>query len=205
MDARRELMTPVLEKALRWASVCHRGQSRKGSDTPYIEHAFGVALILDRAGFSEGVVIAGLLHDVVEDTEATGEDVAERFGAEVAGIVAHCTEVKHDTEGKKRPWVDRKRDHLAAMAEAPAPARAVLLADKLHNLLSIEVDLRDGRPVWSLFNAGRAEVLGYYRAAIDRLGAGDPRLEDLAGRCRAALATVEALGEPSKKNGGPGR
>ncbi len=201
MDTRRELMTLNVERALRWASVCHRGQSRKGSDTPYIEHVFGVALILDRAGFDEDVVIAGLLHDVVEDTEATLDQVEEKFGAGVAQTVEHCTEIKVDAQGHKRPWIDRKRDHLAAMAGAPASARAVILADKLHNLLSIELDLRDERLVWSLFNAECAAVLWYYRMMIDQLGLGDPKLEALAGHCREALAVVEGLGGPDQKNG----
>lgn len=201
MDTHRELMTLNVERAMRWASVCHRGQSRKGSDTPYIEHVFGVALILDRAGFDEDVVIAGLLHDVVEDTEATLDQVEEKFGAGVAQTVAHCTEIRVDAQGHKRPWIERKRDHLAAMAGAPASAWAVILADKLHNLLSIELDLRDGRLVWSLFNAERAAVLWYYRMMIDQLGRGNPRLEALAGRCREALAVVEGLGGPDQKNG----
>ena len=126
-------------------------------------------------------MIAGLLHDVVEDTEVTEEQVEAAFGVEVAATVKHCTEVKLDAEGRKRPWFDRKRDHLAAAAEATVPARAVMLADKLHNLLSIVVDHNAGRPVWSYFNAGHAEVLWYYRAMIERLGTGDPRLEVLAG------------------------
>jgi guanosine-3',5'-bis(diphosphate) 3'-pyrophosphohydrolase len=123
------------------------------------------------------------------------------LGVEVAATVNHCRVVKLDAEGRKRPWIDRKRDHLAAAAEATVPARAVMLADKLHNLLSIVVDHNAGRPVWSFFNAGRAEVLWYYHAMIDRLGTGDPRLEALAGRCREALAAVENLGEPDQKNG----
>ena len=201
MDTRNPLMTEKLEKALRLAAIWHRHQNRKASDIPYVEHAFGVAMILDRARFDEDTVIAGLLHDVVEDIEVTEEQVEAAFGVEVAATVKHCTEVKLDAEGRKRPWFDRKRDHLAAAAEATVPARAVMLADKLHNLLSIVVDHNAGRPVWSYFNAGHAEVLWYYRAMIERLGTGDPRLEVLAGRCREALAAVENLGEPDQKNG----
>ena len=117
---RSDGMTPRLELALRWSAVCHQGQTRKGSGTPYFEHAAAVAMILDRAGFDEDVVIAGLLHDVVEDTEATVEEVATRFGPVVGEIVRQCSEVKLDAEGRKRPWIDRKRDHLAALVGAPA-------------------------------------------------------------------------------------
>ncbi len=115
---RSDWITPRLEKAMRWSALCHLGQTRKGSDVPYFEHAAAVALILDRAGFDEDVVIAGLLHDVVEDTAATLEDVGARFGPDVREMVQGCSEVKLDAEGRKRPWIDRKRDHLAALVGA---------------------------------------------------------------------------------------
>jgi (p)ppGpp synthase/HD superfamily hydrolase len=185
-------MTPRLERALRWAAQCHSGQVRKGSDVPYVEHVLAVALILDRLGFEEDVVIAGLLHDAVEDTDATLDEIRKRFGEAVAQTVGFCSEEKTDGQGRKRPWIDRKRDHLEAMNQAPVAARGVMLADKLHNLLSIELDLDEGRPVWSTFNAERERVLWYYRTMIDRCGAGDPRLEALAQRCREVLETLAA-------------
>jgi (p)ppGpp synthase/HD superfamily hydrolase len=191
---RSEGMTPKLERALRWAAVCHHGQTRKGSDTPYFEHAAAVALILDRASFDEDVVIAGSLHDVVEDTEATFEDVAARFGPVVCEIVRQCSEVKHDAEGRKRPWIDRKRDHLAALVDAPSSTWAVILADKFHNLISIELDLDEGRPVWSRFNAERSQVLWYYAATLAACTSDDPRVVGLADACRKVLARIESRG-----------
>jgi (p)ppGpp synthase/HD superfamily hydrolase len=191
MDGRSALYSLDLERALRFAARCHRHQLRKASDTPYVEHVMGVALLLDRLGFPEEVVIAGLLHDVVEDTDATLERLEAEFGAEVAETVRHCSEVKTDAAGKKRPWAERKRDHLAALEHAPVAARAIVLADKLHNLVSIELDLREGRPVWAAFNANRALVLDYYKQALDQLGTGDPRLVELAARGRRTLAAIE--------------
>ena len=142
-----------LERAMRFASSWHRDQVRKGSKVPYIAHPFGVAMILDRLGFSEDVVIAGLLHDVVEDTDVTVEEVGEEFGLAVAEMVAACTEVKTDATGSKRPWIDRKRDHIEVLAAASVEARAVALADKRHNLASIRFDVETGHPVWFLFHA----------------------------------------------------
>lgn len=192
----RPLLSPTLERALRRAATAHQGQARRGSGVPYFEHVVGVAIILDRLGFGEDVVIAGLLHDVVEDTDATLDDLRAEFGPAVADLVAHCSEVKLDARGRERPWIDRKRDHLAALTDAPAEARAVILADKLHNLLSIACDFRDGLPVWSLFHADRDSVLWYYRTAIESSGSGDPRLLTLADECRRVLREVEALGAP---------
>lgn len=181
-----------LERALRWASERHRGQTRKGSSLPYLTHLVGVAMILDRLHFPETVVIAGLLHDVTEDTDATLAEVRDQFGDDVAGIVGHCSEVKHDDQGRKRPWIDRKNDHLGALREAPPNARAVFLADKLHNLTSMACDLSEGRDVWSLFNADQERVLWYYHAAVERFGTGTPQLERLGEECRRVLAEIEA-------------
>src|SRR5215210_6858982 len=97
-----------LERASRWAAVRHHGQVRRGSGVPYVQHPMAVAWVLERLGFAEDVVIAGLLHDVVEDTDATLEQVAGEFGPVVAEIVGHCSEVKRDAQGNKRPWIDRK-------------------------------------------------------------------------------------------------
>jgi (p)ppGpp synthase/HD superfamily hydrolase len=188
-----EAISPRLEHALRWSAVCHQGQTRRGGGTPHFVHPAAVALLLDRSGFQEDVVIAGLLHDVLEDTAATFEEVATRFGPAVAEIVAACSEQKTDALGKKRAWIDRKRDHLTALAIAPPSARAVILADKLHNLISIELDLHEGRSIWTEFHAEPQQVLWYYRAAIEICGQGDPRLENLARLCHEVLARVAAL------------
>src|SRR3712207_877168 len=109
MESPLKPFSATLERALRWAAACHRGQVRRGSDVPYVAHVLAVAWILDRLGFPEEVVVAGLLHDAVEDTGATLEQVGQRFGPEVAAIVGHCSEVKTDAQGRKRPWIDRKR------------------------------------------------------------------------------------------------
>ena len=190
---RTQAMTLRLEDAMRFAAQAHAGQSRKGSDTPYFEHVAAVGLILDRAGFAEDVVIAGLLHDVVEDTETSFAEVANRFGEYVSQLVRYCSEVKLDDHGNSCPWIDRKRDHLAALTDAPVEARGIILADKLHNLVSIELDLRNGRAVWQQFSAERDQVLWYYRTAIDLCGPGDPRLEALAFSCRDVLARLDQL------------
>jgi (p)ppGpp synthase/HD superfamily hydrolase len=186
-------MTFNLERALRSAASFHRGQERKGSGVPYVQHVVAVAMILDRLGFAEDVVIAGLLHDVVEDTEATLEQVREAFGETVAETVAFCSERKTDPGGQKRPWIDRKQEHLDLLIDAPIAARAVTLADKLHNLLSIQLDLREGRDVWSTFNAERSQVLWYYRSVIERCGTEDSRLATLTAECLEALQSLEGL------------
>ncbi len=110
-------------------------------------------------------------------------------------LVAECSELKTDAQGNKRPWLDRKSDHLASLRSAPAGARAIVLADKLHNLMSIDVDLREGRPVWNGFHAEREQVLCYYRAmiAICTTDCPDLRLQQIAIRCRELLDKIAAF------------
>lgn len=184
--------SPNLERALRWAARGHDGQLRRGSPVPYVAHPMAVAMILDRAGFPEDVVVAGLLHDLVEDAGVAIEEVRARFGEVVAATVAGCTEIKRDALGAERPWADRKRDHVEALKTATVATRAVVLADKLHNLACIALDLDDGRPVWSTFHAERAAVLAHFRAVLAACDGGDPRLETLAGQATSILERVEA-------------
>jgi (p)ppGpp synthase/HD superfamily hydrolase len=185
-----ELMSPRLDRALRRAAEWHQGQTRKGSSTPYVQHVVAVALVLDRLGFDEDTLIAGLLHDAIEDTPTTRGQIEAEFGLRVAELVGHCTEVKTDDKGQKRPWLDRKTDQLAAIPDAPIEARAILLADKLHNLTSIRLDLAENRPVWSKFNADVAQVRWYYASAIAAAGTGDARLERLARECQTLIDEV---------------
>ncbi len=185
-------LSDAMDRALRRAAFWHREGVRKGSQTPYMAHPMAVAMILARMDFAEPVVIAGLLHDVVEDTDATLEEVRAEFGGEVADLVDVLSEVKLDANGKKRPWIDRKRDHIKALATASVEARAVALADKLHNLLSIRADLDQGRPVWTLFHAEKSQVLWYYRTCIETYPGNDAPLQALAEHCSVVLKAIEA-------------
>ena len=97
-----ELMTAASGKRLPLGGRVPSGQTRRAAKLPILSIVAAVALILDRAGFDEDVVIAGLLHDVVEDTGVTLDDVAARFGTEPSPqTVGHCSEVKTDALGNK--------------------------------------------------------------------------------------------------------
>jgi (p)ppGpp synthase/HD superfamily hydrolase len=192
------LFSERLEHAIRLAARWHGGQLRKASPTPYLVHPLAVALILARLGFDETTMIAAVLHDTVEDTPATLADVEQHFGPRVRELVAACSEDKTDAEGRKRPWAERKRAHLAALERADRSARAIVLADKLHNLTSIEYDIAAGSDVWSRFNAERTTWLTHHRRSVEVLSrdrAVDSRIERLAGACLAALERLESAGE----------
>lgn len=184
----------TLERALRLALRAHQGQERKGSPgVPYSTHVVAVSWILQRFGFGDEAAAAGLLHDVVEDTSISLDELRREFGEEIASLVAACSELKLDEEGRKRPWAVRKREALDGLCEAPVEARAVALADKLHNLICIESDLIEGRDVWPSFNAERESVLAYYREAARRWVGQDPRTELLGAACDSVLDRIECL------------
>ena len=193
-----ELISPLVEHAMRVAAAQHRSQNRKSTDLPYISHPASVALILQRAGFhDENVLAAALLHDVVEDTGYALETLQREFPAKVVEYVLALSERKYDENGVKRPWKDRKQEHIAHAPTAPLEARAILLADKLHNLFSIAFDLEaHGAGVWGRFNAGPRDLLWYHREMVKAASHGDPRLEKLAAACTALIDRLEqSLGD----------
>jgi len=181
--------SPLVERALRVAAKFHHPQTRKGGTVPYITHPFAMALILQRFGFDDDAPLAAApLHDVVEDTPCTLSDLTADFPPTVVDIVAALSERKLDEEGRKRPWRDRKQEHIEHIKTAPFPARVVVLADKLHNLSSIRFDLEAGADVWSRFNAPREDVEWYNQAMIDAASQDDPRLMPLAEACCGVLS-----------------
>lgn len=188
-----ELISPLVERAMRVAAEQHRLQNRKSTKLPYISHPASVALILQRAGFDdENVLAAALLHDVVEDTGYSLEALRQKFPAKVVEYVMALSERKRDDKGQKRPWIDRKKEHIAHAPTAPLEARAILLADKLHNLFSIVFDLEThGAEVWGRFNAGPRDLLWYHREMVKAASHGDPRLEKLAAACTALIDRLE--------------
>lgn len=183
------LFSPLMERALRVAAVAHRGQLRKSSNVPYLAHPLAVAMILCRAGFDdETVLAAAMLHDVVEDTPTSLHDLAGRFPDAVLRIVDALSENKTDASGAARPWIDRKTEHVEEIAAATTEAKAVVLADKLHNLQSMLHDRDElGEAFWNRFNAGKEQVLWYHRAMLEAAADDDPRVARLQAECRALL------------------
>lgn len=160
----------AIDDALAFAATAHRGQTRKGTDVPYIMHPVHVAMILLRHGFGEEVVIAGLLHDVVEDCDVTLDEIESRFGARVAKLVAGVTEQKQSADAKPRPWRERKEEQLAKIREMDRDGAALKAADALHNCQTTLADLEHhGEKLWSRFNASPSEQRWYYGALASAL------------------------------------
>jgi (p)ppGpp synthase/HD superfamily hydrolase len=171
----------LIDRAIEFAVEAHEHQKRKGTETAYIIHPFSVALILAKAGCSDEMIVAGILHDTVEDTPVQNETIREKFGETVASIVESCSE-----PDKTRPWEERKEHTLRFLKNAPLPVRLVSCADKLHNLRTIARELNKiGDEVWVRFNRGKDEQKWYYESLVKvlcgRRDAGEylPVFEDL--------------------------
>ncbi len=153
-----------IESALEVAAEAHHGQFRKGTDTPYITHPYAVGLLLMEAGCKETVIIAGLLHDTVEDTDLTLEFIREHFGEQVAAIVDGCS------ENKALKWRARKTERIEALATASPEVCLVTCADKLHNLRTVISEHQViGDAVWERFHGGIEAQAWYYEAIVESL------------------------------------
>ena len=139
------------EKAVEFATLAHEGQLRKLSKQPYIIHPLKVSKILEEAGFNEELVIAGLLHDTVEDTDTTIAQIEKEFGPKVASyVIAH-------TEDKTKTWEERKQHTLDVVKNGSLEVKALIVADKWDNLQSMTTGHEImGDKIWTCFKRGLA-------------------------------------------------
>lgn len=168
-----------INHALAFAAKHHDQQVRKGTRLPYLTHPANVAIILTRYGCDETTVVAGILHDVVEDCvtkdytrDMLEERIASKFGEDVLDTVLAVTHRNHDDDGAEFSPEEKKEDYLERLAGASERARWVCAADKLHNANSILSDLkRTSWPenIWSRFKVGKEGTIRFYRAVYDRL------------------------------------
>ncbi len=154
----------LLHNAIEYAAIMHRNQYRKGTDVPYIVHPMEVLQILAANDCPIEVQIAGVLHDTVEDTDATLEDIDALFGSEIAELV------KSDTEDKSLSWTKRKELAIEELKTASIGARQLICADKLSNIKSLYHDKRIvGENVWSRFKGSPSQTEWYYREIVKEL------------------------------------
>ncbi len=150
--------------AFKYASEKHSHQFRKGTTIPYIVHIYEVFQYLREEGADENTLIAGILHDVVEDTGTSIEEIEKLFGKDIAKLVGY------ETEDKSLPYLQRKTLHMGILKNAAESAKLVNCADKLSNLRSIYLDQKYyGQDSWKKFNGSRDEIKKYYSMALDAL------------------------------------
>jgi (p)ppGpp synthase/HD superfamily hydrolase len=146
-----------IHNAIVFAARKHAPQCRKGSDIPYIAHLMEVMQILIENNCEKNVIIAGILHDTIEDTGTAPDEIRALFGEDVLTIV------QAETEDKTKTWKERKQATIDHLPSATKEAKLVCCADKLSNMRSIYADLEDiGEKVWERFKADKKSIQWYY-------------------------------------------
>ena len=154
-----------IQRAIRFSIEVHAGQTRKGNDIPYITHPLSISLILSQAGASEDVIVAGILHDVVEDSDAELDDVRNEFGDNVAELVKAVTE-----KDKSLSWESRKRTALAHIKDMSHDALLLKSVDVLHNLSELAHDVEEqGDGVFEKFNVPKEKKLAQQQNLVNAL------------------------------------
>ncbi|MBR6056796.1 MAG: bifunctional (p)ppGpp synthetase/guanosine-3',5'-bis(diphosphate) 3'-pyrophosphohydrolase [Victivallales bacterium] len=151
----KQIDTSLVDKAIIYAVNAHKGVPRRGRDFPYIVHPLEALTIVATMTSEPELLAAAVLHDVVEDTPCTVEDIRREFGDRVADLVDAETE-KHDSSSRSREesWHDRKNAALEELKHAGRDVKIVALGDKLSNMRAIARDyVRYGDDFWQQFHA----------------------------------------------------
>lgn len=147
------IYTKILHEAAETAAKLHDGLYRRHPDgVPYFSHLSYVALLLQRAGYDDEVVAAGFLHDALEDTDVTAEEMKNSFGARVTQLVEGVSEEKD-----VKDWVERKRLYREMIKAGEAESAAISCADHIHNSRSLGISIEDGLDVKKIFKIGITE------------------------------------------------
>ena len=140
----------LVESAALISYLAHAQQTRKDDGSPYFIHPSMVAMKLVRYGFSDEVVAAGYTHDVLEDTTINAHELIQVLSETVVRTIQDVS------EDKSLPWEERKRTYITQVCQASEAARAVSIADKIHNLESLfSAHSVMGDEVWKVFHRGR--------------------------------------------------
>lgn len=156
----------IEERALKFAIEAHRGQVRKSEpDKPMIFHPINVGHILKEYGYDENVVAAGFLHDVVEDTKYTFEDIKNNFGDDIASLVYGASE-----PDKSLSWEDRKKHTIDSIKSLDDRHKAVICADKISNLEDLNILIgKKQKYDFSAFKRGFFDQQWYYTSVFEKL------------------------------------
>jgi len=150
----------LIHEAIIFATFKHNASkypNRKETNIPYITHPMEVMQILTANNCSEKVIVAGILHDTLEDTYTKSDEISEKFGQEVLEIV------QSESEDKSKSWEERKQTTIDHLKTASLETKLVCCADKLANIRSMASDkITVGDQLWERFNATKERIQWYY-------------------------------------------
>jgi len=161
-------MMNKIEEAIIYATIMHQGKVRKLRSIPYILHPLEVAQIISTMTDDQDVITAGILHDIVEDTDGTLKEIEKRFGERVAFLVASESENDYPGESRADSWKQRKEESLKILKESDDQGvRMLWLADKLANIRSVAGNYSEhGDKVWEIFHQRDPEMHHWYYQTI---------------------------------------
>ena len=150
-------MSALEQKAKEFAYKAHKGMKRKGKDTPFTYHLELVNKILKTLTTDDEILAAGWLHDVIEDTPITLDELKKEFNSKI------CYYVDLETEDKSLPWKDRKLKQINELKENNSKVILIAFADKMANLTEMDSDYQlEKENLWKRFNRGKDEQHWYY-------------------------------------------
>lgn len=163
--------TSFLDRALIFAVNAHRGVERRGKGFPYIVHPMEAVAIAATMTKDQELLAAAALHDTIEDTSVTIEDLEREFGSRVATLVKEESDVFVEGISEADSWHDRKKAAIDRLSKASRDAKIVALSDKLSNARAIYRDFKDqGAKVWDLFHVNDPkEHEWHYRGLLQAL------------------------------------
>jgi len=169
--ANKRLDTDFLDRAINYAVKAHAGTERRGKGFPYIVHPMEAVEIVATITSDQELLAAAALHDTVEDTDVTVEEIRKEFGDRVADIVEQESDKFVEGVSEKDSWHDRKQAAIDRLAAASLDAKTVALGDKLSNMRAIARDhYRRGDEVWNIFhNNDKAQHEWHYRGLAHSL------------------------------------
>lgn len=161
-------MMKISEEAIIYATIMHQGKIRKLGNNPYIFHPLEVAQILSTLTDDEEVITAGILHDIVEDTDGTLSEIEKRFGKRVADLVSTDSENLYPGEGRTATWKQRKEETLNNLSSSSdIGVKMLWLADKLANIRSLAGLYSElGDEMWRRFNQSDSELQCWYYKSV---------------------------------------
>lgn len=169
--ANKYLNTELLDRAIVFAVKAHAGTERRGKGYPYIVHPMEAVEIVATMTADQELLAAAILHDTVEDTEVTVEQLKAEFGERVASLVADESDVMPEGMTEEASWHQRKQAAIDRLSKASHDAKMVALGDKLSNMRAIARDYAEiGDEIWNRFHTkDPKEHEWHYRGLADSL------------------------------------
>lgn len=185
--------TGIVDKAVMFAVMKHSGTARKGTKVPYIVHPMEAAAIVAGITDDQRLIAAAALHDTLEDTYTSREELEDQFGPYITELVAEESEDKQKDLPAAATWKERKQITIDRLGRAGYEVRLVALADKLANIRAIQRDDKVlGEELWKRFNQKEKKEHGWYYGSLAKIFLSDDRLKDTQA-CREYAERVNAV------------